>query len=58
MIDKQEFGEVSSCTKGAVENNLTATPSALNHIQPKARRSERIAQKGQGTARPQLAQTE
>ena len=37
LIDKQEFGEVSSCTKGRVENNLTAAPLALNHIQPKAR---------------------
>ena len=58
FIDKQEFGEVNGCTKGGVENNLTAAPSMLNHIQPKARRSERIAQKGQGTTRPQSAQTE
>ena len=58
LTDKQEFGEASSCTKGGVENNLTDVPTALNHIQPKARRSERIAQKGQGTTRPQSAQTE
>ena len=58
LINKQEFGEVNSCTKGGVENNLTAAPSVLNHIQPKERRSERIAQKGQGTAQPQSAQTE
>ena len=58
LIDKQEFGEVGSYTKGGVENNLTAAPSVLNHIQPKVRRSERIAQKGQGTAWPQSAQTE
>ena len=58
FIDKQEFGEVNNCTKGVVEKNLTAAPSALNRIQPKARRSERIAQKGQGTTWPQSAQTE
>ena len=52
FLTKQEFDEVNSCTKGAAEMNVIAAPSALNHIQPKARRLERISKQRQGTARP------
>ena len=52
LWSKQEFEEVSSCIKGVAENSLTSTPFVMNHIQLKPRRFERIARKGQGTARP------
>ena len=49
---KQELDEVNSCTRGEAEINATVAPSALNDIQPKTRRYERIAKKRQGTAWP------
>ena len=40
LLIKQELDKVNSCTKGEAVINVTAAPSALNHIQPKTRRSE------------------
>ena len=57
LLIKQELDEVNSCTKAEVEIHVTAAPSSLNHIQPNARRSERIVKKRQGIARPQSEQT-